>query len=110
MLALRDIDRALTRHRRATALVGVLLLLGVAALSTHAALPEHHDAGEEICLCAFAIATLCAVGFGLGRSSVSRAIPCRRMPVLRAPLQIAAAVRVGGMARAGPPVSVVLRR
>jgi hypothetical protein len=110
MPALRDINRGLTRHRRVTALAGVMLLLGVAALSTHAALPEHHEPGEEICLCAFALATLCAVGMGLGRSSVSRLIPCRRMPVLRAPLQIATAVRVGGMARAGPPVSLVLRR
>jgi nitrate/nitrite transporter NarK len=110
MLALRDVNRVLTRNRRVTALVGVMLLLGVAALSTHAALPEHHETGEEICLCAFALATLCAVGLGLGRSFVGRLIPCRRMQVLRAPLQIAAAVRVGGMARAGPPVLLVLRR
>jgi hypothetical protein len=110
MLALRDIHRALTRHRRVTAVVGVMLLLGVAALSTHAAVPDHHDAGEEICLCALAIGTLCAVGLGLGRSFAGRTIPCRLMPVLRAPRQIVADVRVGGLARAGPPVLLVLRR
>jgi hypothetical protein len=108
--ALRDINRVLRRHRRVTALVGVMLLLGVAALSTHAAMPDHHDPGEEICLCALALATLCAAGLGLGRSSVSRLIPCRLMPVLRAPRQIVADVRVGGWARAGPPVLLVLRR
>jgi len=87
-----------------------MLLLGVAALSTHAAVPDNHDGGEEICLCALAIGTLCAVGLGLGRSYLGRLIPCRLMPVLRAPRQIVADVRVGGMARAGPPVLLVLRR
>lgn len=60
----RSIDRLLARHRRTTAVVGVLIVLGVAALNTHEALPEHHHGHGEatMCIAALSIAVLAAIG------------------------------------------------
>lgn len=76
MLEPRRLNRMMVRHRRATALIGAVVALGIAGLSVHAALPEHHghDGSATICIAALAIATLavirlrkkwCLLGFGL---------------------------------------------
>jgi hypothetical protein len=62
---LAPINRVISRHRRATALIGVLVVLGVGALDAHAALPEHHhqDGKVTVCIAALAIADLAALGW-----------------------------------------------
>jgi hypothetical protein len=100
----------LHRHRLAVALAGVTIVLGVAALDTHAALPEHHDAGEGICLCALAIATLGMLGAGFVRSICGLLLPLRRVPVMWASSRLVTDRRFRGIARAGPEQRVVLRR
>lgn len=110
MLVLRSINRAFRRHRRLTLLAGVLIVLGVTALSTHAALPEHHDAGETVCLCALSIATLGAVA-GVFRRPFLTPLPVFRLgPRPRTMNRVAAAAPLSGEARAGPTVLQVLRR
>jgi hypothetical protein len=54
--------RLLERHRRLTAVLGVVVVLGVAALNVHAALPEHHHdhGGATVCVAALSIAVLAA--------------------------------------------------
>lgn len=111
MPRIRDIDRALVRHRRATALLGTLVVLGVAALNVHSVLPEHHHVhGEEtVCIAALAVAGLAALGW-------------RRRCEPRLPVRIAATLvrfargvdvprtsRLDVSARAGPAGLAVLR-
>ena len=59
------INRVLSRHRRTTALVGAIVVLGVGALDAHAALPEHHHEHGKVtvCIAALAIAGLAALGW-----------------------------------------------
>jgi hypothetical protein len=104
-----SIERFLSRHRRATALVGVLLVLGTAALNTHEALPEHHhQVGEAtVCIAALSIAVLAALGWGTRRST--GAVTCRiGMAVVRLERGHVTAIPAA-IARAGPPGPAVLR-
>jgi peptidoglycan/LPS O-acetylase OafA/YrhL len=108
---LRTINRFLSRHRRAVALVGVLMVVGVVALNAHAALPEHHDdhgEGATMCVAALSIAVLAALGWRAKRVDG----PVARL--VQTPL-----VRITGRfpveppetaARAGPMWTAVLRR
>ena len=91
-------------------LASAIIVLGVAALNTHAALPEHHDALERICLCAWSTATLAVVGVGLGSSAFGPLVPVRRVATTRVRSIIAVDLRLRGIARAGPTGPVVLRR
>jgi hypothetical protein len=110
MPRLASIDRLLLRHRRATAVAGVVLILGVVALNAHAALPAHHDRHGDatICIAGLSIAVLAALGW-------------RRRPVAGPARRIDFAPRTLvrcrflaepplALARAGPPGPVVLRR
>ncbi len=111
MLVLRGINLTFRRHRQLAVLASTVIVLGVAVLNTHAALPEHHDAGDAICVCALSIATLAVVGVGLGRSFFRPLVlPLRRAPVVRVMRGIAVELRIRGIARAGPAGPVVLRR
>jgi len=106
-----DINRIFSRHRRATALAGVIVVLGVVALDAHAALPEHHDqpGHATVCIAELAIATLAALGW------------CRKRPMVGPPTRIVGLLlRPRGAegdaygtttpsARAGPPALAVLR-
>ena len=107
---LRSIDRFLSRYRRTTALVGVLLVLGVAALNAHEALPEHHHRHGEttMCIAALSIAVVAALGCQTKRSvgpttRLDGGTDIRRI-VSRLAVQGPSAV-----ARAGPPAPAVLR-
>jgi hypothetical protein len=62
VMRIADINRAVSRHRRMTAIAGTLVILGVVALDAHAALPEHHDKPGDatVCIAELAIATLAA--------------------------------------------------
>jgi hypothetical protein len=106
----RSIDRFLSSHRRPTALVGVILVLGVVVLNAHEALPEHHhDHGEStMCVAALSIAVLAAFGWRPKRAAVAGApMACVVLP--RVPSR-PSAPRIWGHARAGPRVPAVLRR
>jgi hypothetical protein len=48
---LRSVHSFLARHRRITASVALVAMLGVLALQAHAALPEHHHQGEKATAC-----------------------------------------------------------
>lgn len=109
VLELRSINRVLRRHRRMTALVGVVVVLGVVGLNVHALLPDHHDATETVCVCALSIATLVGLGWGWARS-LGAFVPLRRMLTIRVKTSVTPAETLAGMARAGPLGSVVLRR
>jgi hypothetical protein len=108
---LRTIDRFLSHHRHATAVIGVLVVLGVAALNVHAALPEHHEDhgdGATMCIGTLSIAVLAALGFRAKR--VNGPVAC----LVRTPL-VPIRGRLWGeppepAARAGPPWTAVLRR
>jgi hypothetical protein len=92
-----------------TALVGVVMVLGVVGLNAHALLPDHHDATESVCVCAMSIATLVGLGWGWARS-LGAPVPLRRMLAIRVKTTVVPASTLAGMARAGPVGSVVLRR
>jgi hypothetical protein len=105
------INRAFKRHRRVTVLAGAIIVLGVAALSTHAALPGHHDAGEGACACALAIATIGgALGWGFGRPLLGPLLGLRCVPVVHKRMTVLADPRLRGIARAGPAGPVIRRR
>jgi hypothetical protein len=108
---LRTINRFLFRHRRATALVGVLMVLGIVALNAHEALPEHHNdhgEGATMCVAALSIAVLAVLGWRAKRG---------HGPVARLPRTSLVRI-IGGVpveppetaARAGPMWTAVLRR
>jgi hypothetical protein len=107
---LQEINRLLRRHRSTAALLGTLIVLGVAALDAHAALPEHHDhhGVATVCIAGLAMATLAALGW--------RAKPAaRRGRVLRLFSLARAWSRSRtdaprAMTRAGPPGPMPLRR
>jgi hypothetical protein len=110
VLGLSAIAGLVRRHRRVTALVGVILVLGVVALNAHAALPEHHHGHGErtLCLAAMSIAVLAAFGLcardrrtRLGRR-LSNSPVARSWPAWTVSSPLAAA-------RAGPPGPLVLR-
>jgi hypothetical protein len=106
---LADINHFVSRHRRITALAGVIVVFGVAALNAHAALPEHHDdhGKATMCIAALSIAVLAAVGFCTKRSFGLR-VRVGWTPLLRALSSVTVDVsRV--RARAGPPAPTVLR-
>lgn len=92
-----------------TALIGVVVVLGVVGLNAHALLPEHHYATETICVCALSIATLVGLGWGLVRS-LGALFPLRRTRAIRVKARVAPPGALAGIARAGPLGSVVLRR
>ncbi|HEY4429365.1 MAG TPA: hypothetical protein VGN08_14280 [Solirubrobacteraceae bacterium] len=113
MPQLRTIQRLMTRHRRGTALIGVLVVLGVAALNAHAALPEHHDAdhhdGATMCLATMSIAVLAALGWRPKRANDPMAACLVRTPLFRITGRPSVAPPRHA-ARAGPPWTAVLRR
>ncbi|MCW3069520.1 MAG: hypothetical protein JWL67_2145 [Solirubrobacterales bacterium] len=80
---MRRIDLFLGRHRRAAALAGVTLVLGVAALNVHEALPEHHELHGDatMCVAALSIAVLAAVGLR-PKSEASRTPGTRLAPIV----------------------------
>lgn len=110
MLRLRSIERLLSRHRSFTALSGVLLVLGVAALNAHEALPQHHHHRGEttVCSAALSIAVLAGVAWLARRAAgVTRSVDMvgsRRSGCRRVLQSLSTAT-----ARAGPQAPVVLR-
>jgi len=103
------IQRLLRRHRRVTALLGILIVLGVAALNVHAALPEHHDQNgvATVCVAALSLAVIGAIAWSTKRSFAVNIVR-RFSSLLRTPGRL-----VGDtprpVARAGPPGAAVLR-
>ncbi len=110
MLRARSVNRFLVRHRRTTALLGTIIVLGVVGLNAHAALPEHHDTPGGVTMCpgALSIAILAAVALVakclLAPSTLMSQIP---LPHLESRI---AADTTSSNARAGPAVPFVLRR
>lgn len=102
--------RAIARHRTLAALLGVVLVLGVAALNVHAALPEHHDAHglTTVCVAALSIAVLAACSWGATRPLRTAFVP-RLLDTVPWPAPLAAPAPRAA-ARAGPPGAIVLRR
>jgi hypothetical protein len=103
------IHRLLRRHRRATALLGILIVLGVAALNVHAALPEHHDAHgvATVCVAALSLAVMAAIAWRTKRSPGLSIVRCFAT-LLRTPGRLVAD-GPRPVARAGPPGPAVLR-
>lgn len=108
MTRLTGTRRILRRHRLLFGLAGVLLVLGVAALNTHASLPDDHEAGG-ICLCALSLAILGGVGLAV-RGPMLRPRVLLRLAPMRAPARSWTDECPPGNARAGPFPSLVLRR
>lgn len=109
MLSFRGIRRVVYGHRRLAAVIGVTLLLGVAALATHAALPEHHghaDGTVTVCIAASALC-VAALGWGIARCVKTRVLP--RPVSLLFPRSWGAASTPMFSARAGPSSPVILR-
>jgi hypothetical protein len=106
---LRGINRFLLSHRRATSLVGVVLVLGVAGLNAHAALPEHHFDHHvaTMCVASLAMATLAAIAWPRGRTPTLTGPLARTCEV--APPPEPAKNAPDTAARAGPPAPLVLR-
>lgn len=110
MSALRNANRFVSRHRRFTALLGVLVVLGVAALNVHAALPEHHggDGDATMCIASLSIAVLASVGWASKRLVDPPSAPIFRSLLL--PCEgLLRAERPLPRARAGPLRAAVLR-
>ncbi len=103
------IHRLLRRHRRFSALLGIVIVLGVAALNVHAALPEHHDQNgvATVCLAALSIAVAAAVAWSTKRLFAA-SIPRRFTPLPPAPGRLLADGPRAN-ARDGPPGPAVLR-
>ena len=110
MSRLRNANRFVSRHRRFTALLGVLVVLGVAALNVHAALPEHHggDGDATMCMATLSIAVLAAVGWARRRLVESPSAPIFT-PLFLPCEGLLRADRPLPLARAGPPGAAVLR-
>jgi hypothetical protein len=109
VLQFADINRVVSRHRRITALVGVIVVLGVVALNAHAALPEHHDEHGKVtvCIAALSIAVLAALGCHTKRSvGLRMRLTCT--PLLRVMSGFAVDAPCA-LARAGPSGLAVLR-
>ena len=110
VLRIADINRALTRYRRTTVLVGALVFLGLVALDAHAALPEHHHAHGEVTICIAALAVASLAPLGWRRQPTPR--PTTR--TIGAPVpqtsRVLAAEPPRISARAGPSGLAVLRR
>lgn len=101
---------AIARHRTFAALLGIVLVLGVAALNVHAALPEHHDAHglATVCVAALSIAILAAASGAARRPLRTQFVP-RMLGTVLWPAPLAASAPCAA-ARAGPPDGTVLRR
>jgi UDP-N-acetylmuramyl pentapeptide synthase len=109
VLRMWTIRRLIARRRRLTAILGVMVVLGVAALNVHAAMPEHHDKNgvATVCVAALSIAVIAAFAWTTKRSC--GVISVRRFAtVLRAPGRLLADVPRPAT-RAGPPGPAVLR-
>jgi hypothetical protein len=110
MIRLRGPSQILHRHRRATALAGILIVLGVVALNAHAALPEHHEQRgvATICIASLSIAVLAAALTG----TVQRGLHVVRLPrlVLLPRPRSLPRPPVRPAARAGPPFAICPRR
>lgn len=111
MIRIASVNRVLLRRRRLTAVLGVLVVVGVAALNVHAALPEHHHHHGEMTLCvaALSVATAALAGWAVARTWVAVAIRPRSTRLRIRPL-MRAFTPWPSNARAGPLVPVVLRR
>jgi len=109
MLRLRSVNDLIRRHRRVTALVGLLIVLGVAALNAHEALPEHHEhhGVATVCIAALSIATLAALGWG-ARHDARPVSSVRLVCVARTPIRFDPRPP-RALARAGPPGRLPLR-
>jgi hypothetical protein len=110
MSLLRSSHRLLSSHRRVTALVGLVLVLGVVALNAHAALPDHHghDGDATVCIAALSIAVLATLAWGAKRADAPAARPMR-VPIVWCEHSVSADSPAPS-ARAGPSGRVVLRR
>jgi hypothetical protein len=106
---LAEVNRVVSRHRRITALVGVIVVFGVVALNAHAALPEHHhDHGKvTMCIAALSIAVLAALGC-CAKRSLGLGIRLSWAPLLRVVMSVTVDV-AWVLARAGPSAPAVLR-
>jgi hypothetical protein len=95
--------RLLRRHRRLSALLGILIVLGVAGLNVHAALPEHHDKNgvATVCVAALSFAVIAGIAWGAKRS-FGASIVRRLALLLRAPGRLVAD-GPRPIARHGPP-------
>lgn len=95
--------RLLKRHRRVSALLGILVVLGVAGLNVHAALPDHHDKNgvATVCVAALSFAVIAGIAWGTKRSS-GASILRRFGPLLRTPGRLVAD-GPRAVARDGPP-------
>jgi hypothetical protein len=109
MLRMAAINRVVSRYRRATALMGAMVILGTAALNTHAALPEHHHTHGEttLCVASLSIAVLAALGMKTKRST-GPTIRLGRTAVVQIPNGLVVE-SVSAVARAGPSGALVLR-
>ncbi len=110
VLRARSVNRLLLRHRRTTALLGTILVLGVVGLNAHAALPEHHDTPGHatMCIAALSIAILAAAGLATrSLAAPATSLHSVRLPQVRCRIP---ADPASSNARAGPAVPFVLRR
>jgi hypothetical protein len=107
---LRKSHRLLSRHRRVTALAGLMLVFGVVALNAHAALPEHHghDGDASVCIAALSIAVMATLAWGAKRADAPTARPMH-VPIVWCAYPVSADSPAPS-ARAGPSGRVVLRR
>lgn len=106
---LEAINRFLRGRRRTTSLVGIVIVLGVGALSTHAALPEHHFNHDvaTLCVASVAIATMAMIAWPRGRTPALTATLARTCDI--SPGADLAGHRPDAAARAGPSAPLVLR-
>ena len=105
------INDFVSRHRRAAALAGVIVILGVVALDAHAMLHENHvqqNGKVTMCVAALAIATLAALGWwckkrspGAATHMVAALLPQHSQSLPASPPRASA--------RAGPGSPAVLR-
>jgi hypothetical protein len=104
-----DVNRVVARHRRLVALLIVLVVCGVTALSAHASLCGCDDAACAACLCVTtgAIAAVAGVGWSQGREPRVGASMIR-VRLLPAPAQMVTSAPRSS-ARAGPGALAVLR-
>jgi hypothetical protein len=103
------IRRFLRRHRRVSALLGILIVLGVAGLNVHAALPEHHDTNgvATVCVAALSLAVIGAIAWSTKRAFATSIV--RRFASLLCTPGRLVADTPRPVARAGPPGAAVLR-
>jgi hypothetical protein len=102
----------LARHRRITAIVALMAMLGVLALQAHAALPEHHHHGGKATVCIASLVEVAVIVVALfKRRRVPMALPggIGAVVPLVAVRPLAIPETCHAWARAGPSEDSVLR-